>query len=213
MTDLGERGYKSIENASFNRRRLYIDKSKRNISGFETIKEYGKTYFVVNYTDENNKNMSDYYTIDLKIIKTSTKNEFIQNIENQDVKIVKLISKEDLKKIFLPKKLTNPKQLFSVSNFKYRMINLIGSINYNFIENIYVNETNITNDSNYLTVRGFREKGFNTKNKDNYIIAIDPKTQILFVGIRKDDKLLLYGEEKVFPNEIYQWKLIEENIK
>ncbi len=93
------------------------------------------------------------------------------------------------------------------------MINLIRTINYNFIENICVNETNTTDDSNYLTVRGFREKGFNTKNKDNYIIAIDPKTQILFVGIRKDGKILLYGEEKVFPNEIYQWKLIEENIK
>jgi hypothetical protein len=208
MTDLGEKGYKSIENTSFKRRRLYIDKSKRNISGFETIKEYGKTYFVVNYTDENNNNMSDYYTIDLKLIKTLIKNEFVQ-----DVEIVKSILKEDLKKIFLPKKLTNSKQLFSVSNFKYRMINLIGSINYNFIENICVNETNITDDSNYLTLRGFREKGYNTKNKDNYIIAIDPKTQILFVGIRKDDKILLYGEEKVFPNEIYQWKLIEENIR
>jgi hypothetical protein len=194
-------------------KRVKIGNSKRNIVGFETIKENGKTYFVVNYTDENHKNMSDYYTIDLKLIKTLTKSEIVQDFENQDDEIIKSISNEDLKKIFLPKKLTNSKQLFNVSNFKFRMINLIGTINYNFIEHICVNETNTTDDSNYLIVRGFREKGFNTKKKDNYIIAIDPKTQILFVGIRKDDKILLYGEEKVFPNEIYQWKLIEENIK
>lgn len=103
--------------------------------------------------------------------------------------------------------------MFNVPNFKCRMINLIGSTNYDFIEKICVNEVSITNDSNYLTLSGFREKGFNTKNKDNYIIAIDPKTQILFVGIRKDNKIVLYGEEKVFPNEIYQWKIIEESIQ
>ncbi|MBT2623614.1 hypothetical protein [Chryseobacterium sp. ISL-6] len=51
------------------------------------------------------------------------------------------------------------------------------------MEKICVNEVNITNDSNYLTLKGFKEKGFNAKNKDNYIIAIDPTTQILFVGI------------------------------
>lgn len=213
MTDLGEKGYKSIENASFNRRRLHIDKSKTNISGFETIKENGKTYFVINYIDENNINKSDYYTIDLKLVKTLKKNEYVGSNENQDNEIIKLISNEDSKKTFLPNKLTNSKQLFNFPNFKYRMINLVGSTNYDFIEKICVNEVNITNDSNYLTLSGFREKGFNTKNKDNYIVAIDPTTQKLFVGIRKENKIVLYGEEKVFPNEIYQWKIIEESIQ
>lgn len=213
MTDLGEKGYKSIENASFNRRRLHIDKSKTNINGFETIKENGKTYFVINYIDENNKNKSDYYTIDLKLKKTLEKNRYVENNENQDNETVKLVSNEDLKKKFLPNKLTNSKQLFNVPNFKYRMINLVGSTNYDFIEKICINEVNITNDSNYLTLSGFKEKGFNTKNKDNYIVAIDPTTQKLFVGIRKENKIVLYGEEKIFPNEIYQWKIIEESIQ
>ncbi|SDM33348.1 hypothetical protein [Chryseobacterium taihuense] len=204
---------RTVENWDIKKRRLYIDKSKENIKGFTTIKENGKTYFVINYIDENNINKSDYYTIDLKLVKTLKKNEYVGSNGNQDNEIIKLISNEDSKKTFLPNKLTNSKQLFNFPNFKYRMINLVGSTNYDFIEKICVNEVNITNDSNYLTLSGFREKGFNTKNKDNYIVAIDPTTQKLFVGIRKENKIVLYGEEKVFPNEIYQWKLIEENIK
>lgn len=216
MTEIEEKEtkkYKSVENMSFLHRRLHLDKSKRNINGFRTVKENGRTFFVINYTDGNNKGKSDYYTIDLKLVKTLVKNEYVQGVGNQDDEIVKLISNEDLKKTFLQKKLTDSKQLFNVPNFKYRMINLVGNANYDFIEKICINEVNITNDSNYLTLSGFKEKGFNTKNKDNYIIAIDPTTQILFVGIRKDNKVVLYGEEKVFPDEIYQWKLIEENIK
>lgn len=184
-----------------------------NINGFKTVKENGRTFFVINYTDENNKRKSDFYTIDLKFTKTLIKDEYVQDIENQDGEIIKLISNEDSKKTFLPNKLTNSKQLFNVPNFKYRMINLVGSTNYDFIEKICVNEVNIINDSNYLTLSGFREKGLNTKNKDNYIIVIDPTTQMLFVGIRKEDKIVLYGEEKIFPNEIYQWKIIEESIQ
>lgn len=204
---------RTVENWDIKKRRLYIDKSKENIKGFTTIKENGKTYFVINYIDENNINKSDYYTIDLKLVKTLKRNEYVGSNQNQDNEIIKLISNEDSKKAFLPNKLTNSKQLFNFSNFKYRMINLVGSTNYDFIEKICVNEVNITNDSNYLTLSGFREKGFNTKNKDNYIVAIDPTTQKLFVGIRKENKIVLYGEEKVFPNEIYQWKIIEESIQ
>lgn len=78
MLDLGEKGYQSIENMSFLHRRLHLDKSKRNINGFKTVKENGRTFFVINYTDENNKRKSDFYTIDLKLIKTLIKNEDVQ---------------------------------------------------------------------------------------------------------------------------------------
>ncbi len=213
MSDLGEKGYQSIENMSFLHRRLHLDKSKRNIDGFKTVKENGKTFFVINYTDENNKRKSDFYTIDLKAVKTLAKNEKVKNIENDNNEIVKLISDENLKKTFLPNKLNNSRQLFNVPNFKYRMINLLGEPNYNFIQNLCINDIEITNDSNYFTIKGYKGKKFNNENKDNYFIAIDPTTQVLFVGIRKDNKILLYGEEKVFPDEIYQWKTVEENIK
>ncbi|ALR30816.1 hypothetical protein ATE47_09880 [Chryseobacterium sp. IHB B 17019] len=82
MLDLGEKGYQSIENMSFLHRRLYLDKSKRNINEFKTVKENGRTFFVINYTDENNKRKSDFYTIDLKLIKTLMKNEDVKTDSN-----------------------------------------------------------------------------------------------------------------------------------
>lgn len=69
---------RTVENWDIKKRRLYIDKLKENIKGFTTIKENGKTYFVINYIDENNKNKSDYYTIDLKLKKTLEKDEDVQ---------------------------------------------------------------------------------------------------------------------------------------
>lgn len=197
---------------------LGVYTSVSNEKGFQiligkTIPNLNKGMISFTLTKIDNKKINIQKSVTSKIVnENKIINEDIQSFENDD-EIVKSISKEDLKRTFLPKKLTNSKQLFSVSNFKNRMINLAGNINYDFIENICVDEIKITDDSNYIIVRGFREKGFNTKNKDNYIIAIDPSTQVLFVGIRKDNKIVLYGEEKVFPDEIYQWKIIEENIK
>ncbi len=182
---------------------ILIGKTKPNLNK-------GMISFTLTKID--NKKINTQKSVTSKIVNENKINEDIQSFDN-DNEIVKSISKENLKRKFLPKRLINSKQLFTASNFKDRMINLVGDINYDFIENECVNEIKITDDSNYITIKGFKEKGFNTKSKDNYIVAIDPSTQMLFVGIRKDNKIVLYGEEKVFPDEIYQWKLIEENIK
>lgn len=141
--------------------------------------------------------------------KTDNKTTF-ENTDTDDdyVKITKVISPKDKLKKYLPKKLTNINQLFTNPNFTERLNNLVGKENFNFIKNICTKDIFITDDSLYWTITGDKEAGFNKKNNDGYIIAIDPHKQTFFVGINRDRKKTLYGEEKVFPDEIYQWDLL-----
>ncbi|MCT3644061.1 hypothetical protein HZQ97_07870 [Elizabethkingia anophelis] len=151
-----------------------------------------------------NKNNTTYQPIQKK---SDNKTSF-EDTDDDHVEITKVISQKDKLKKYLPKKLTNINQLFTNSNFIERLNNLVGKENFNFIKNVCTKEIFITDDSLYWTITGDKEAGFNKKNNDGYIIAIDPRKQTFFVGINRNNKKTLYGEEKVFPNEIYQWNLL-----
>ncbi|STC98291.1 hypothetical protein [Elizabethkingia anophelis] len=150
-----------------------------------------------------NKNNTTYQPIQKK---PDNRTSF-EDTDGDHMEITKVISQKDKLKKYLPKKLTNINQLFSNSNFIERLNILVGNENFNFIKNVCIKDIFITDDSLYWTITGDKEEGFNKKNTDGYIIAIDRHKQTIFVGINRNNKKTLYGEEKVFPKEIYQWNL------
>lgn len=186
---------------------IFIKSEEKKNFGFKTVKKNNYTYFVTTWTDEENKPRETYYNPITFEVEFNTITE-ITEIKKEDGKIiVRPISDEQKQKKFLTSNNINTKQLFANSNFIERMIKLVGEDNFNFIKNVCTKDIFTTNDSLYLTVDGYRDAGFKKKNDDNYIIAIDPDDQTLFVGIKKDGKLHMFGEEEIFPSEIYSWEM------
>ena len=189
---------------------IYINPEERKNFGFKTVRKKNYTYFVTTWLDEENKPRETYYNPVTFEVAFNTITE-VTEIKKEDGKIiVRPISNEQKQKKFLSSNTIDTKKLFANSNFIERMIKLVGEDNFNFIKSICIKDIFTTNDSIYLTVDGYREAGFKKKNDDNYTIAIAPDEQTLFVGIKKNGKIQMFGEEEVFPGEIYSWEMFND---
>lgn len=99
-------------------------------------------------------------------------------------------------------------KLLSNPTLKKRLINLIGKKKYEYMKETWAVEGGINVENDILEAGGCEAHNCNMT---NYIIVVDLKKDILYVGYMVEEEIKKFGETNNFPEQLLKWE--QENIK
>lgn len=99
-------------------------------------------------------------------------------------------------------------KLLSYPILKKRLISLIGKKRYEYMKTTWAVEGGIMVENDILEAAGCEAHNCDMT---NFIIVIDLKKDILYVGYMVEGEIKKFGETDGFPEQLLQWE--QENIK
>ncbi|WP_129038413.1 hypothetical protein [Chryseobacterium sp. CH21] len=94
-------------------------------------------------------------------------------------------------------------KLLENSVLKGRLINLLGNEKYNFMKETWGVEGGIIVENSMFNASGCEQHNCDMT---NFIIAVDFRKDLLYVGYRVDGEVQLFGEDNNYPNELMEFE-------
>ena len=96
-------------------------------------------------------------------------------------------------------------KLFDNSSFTKRLKKLLGNSRYNFLSETWAVETPMEFSNNIFVASGCQAHNCNST---NFIIVVDFSENIMYVGIREEDKAKTYSEDGSNSPKVIEWSNI-----